>query len=112
MTFEKAMHDSCRELGLDSHIKTIEYKKDCHTYAEKMVGKRYRHFKGGIYIVTDIAVHSETEGIMVVYKSFDNQTLQTLTWVRPLEMFMSEVDKEKYPDVKQEMRFEELVERN
>ena len=38
MTFEKAMHDSCRELGLDGHIKTIEYKKDCHTYAEKIVG--------------------------------------------------------------------------
>ena len=37
MTFEKAMHDSCRELGLDGHIKIIEYKKDCHTYAEKIV---------------------------------------------------------------------------
>ena len=38
MTFEKAMHDACRELGLDGHIKTIEFKKDCHTYAEKLVG--------------------------------------------------------------------------
>lgn len=38
MTFEKAMHDSCRELGYYSHIKTIEYKKDCHTYAEKIIG--------------------------------------------------------------------------
>lgn len=74
-------------------------------YKESMVGKRYRHFKGGIYIVTDIAVHSETDGIMVVYKSFKDPTL---TWVRPLEMFLSEVDKEKYPDVKQEMRFEQL----
>ena len=37
MTFEKEMHDSCRELGLDGHMKTIEYKKDCHTYAEKIV---------------------------------------------------------------------------
>lgn len=69
------------------------------------MGKRYRHFKGRIYIVTDIAVHSETEGIMVVYKSFNDPTL---TWVRPLSMFVSEVDKEKYPDVKQEMRFEQL----
>ena len=74
-------------------------------YKESMVGKRYRHFKGGIYIVTDIAVHSETEKMMVVYKSFNEPTL---TWVRPLEMFISEVDKEKYPDVKQEMRFEML----
>ena len=73
-------------------------------YKEKMVGKRYRHFKGGIYIVTDIAVHSETEGLMVVYKSFKEPTL---TWVRPLSMFVSEVDKEKYPDVKQAMDFSE-----
>ena len=79
--------------------------KTANFYKESMVGKRYRHFKGGIYIVTDIAVHSETEGVMVVYKSFDEPTL---TWVRPLNMFVSEVDKEKYPDVKQEMRFEML----
>lgn len=79
--------------------------KTAEFYKEKMVGKRYRHFKGGIYIVTDIAVHSETEGIMVVYKSFNDPTL---TWVRPLAMFLSEVDGEKYPDVKQEMRFEML----
>lgn len=79
--------------------------KTANFYKESMVGKRYRHFKGGIYIVTDIAVHSETEGVMVVYKNFDEPTL---TWVRPLNMFISEVDKEKYPDVKQEMRFEML----
>lgn len=85
----------------------LEAQKTAKFYKEKMVGKRYRHFKGGIYIVTDIAVHSETEGLMVVYKSFNESTL---TWVRPLEMFMSEVDKEKYPDVKQEMRFEEMLE--
>lgn len=37
MTFEKAMHDSCRELNLDAHIKTIKYKNECCTYAEKIV---------------------------------------------------------------------------
>ena len=36
MTFEKAMHDTCRELGYDGHIKTIQYKKDAYTYAEKI----------------------------------------------------------------------------
>ena len=80
--------------------------KTANFYKETMVGKRYRHFKGGIYIITDIAVHSETEGLMVVYKSFNEPTL---TWVRPLNMFISEVDKTKYPDVKQEMRFEQLT---
>lgn len=72
-------------------------------YKENMIGKRYRHFKGGVYFVTDIAVHSEEEGLMVVYKSFNKPDL---TWVRPLGMFTSEVDKEKYPNVKQKMRFE------
>lgn len=43
---------------------------------------------------------------MVIYKSFDDPLL---TWARPFKMFVSPVDKEKYPDVKQEMRFEELV---
>ena len=80
--------------------------KTANFYKETMVGKRYRHFKGGIYIVTDIAVHSETEKMMVVYKSFNEPTL---TWVRPLNMFISEVDKAKYPDVEQEMRFEQLA---
>ena len=36
MTFEKAMHDTCRELGYDGHIKTIQYKKNAYTYAEKI----------------------------------------------------------------------------
>lgn len=75
-------------------------------YKDLMVGKRYRHFKGTIYIVTDIAVHTETNSLMVVYKDFKNPSL---VWVRPLQMFLSEVDKDKYPNVKQEYRFEQLV---
>ena len=70
-----------------------------------IVDFRYRHFKGGIYIVTDIAVHSETAEPMVIYKSFDDTNL---VWCRPLNMFLSEVDHEKYPDVKQLMRFERI----
>lgn len=37
---------------------------------ENMVGRRYRHFKGRIYIVTDLAVHTESDEIMVIYKCF------------------------------------------
>lgn len=76
-------------------------------YKENMVGKKFRHFKGGIYIVTDIAIHSESASAMVIYKSYDNQRL---TWARPLSMFLSEVDKEKYPNATQENRFEMVVE--
>lgn len=70
-----------------------------------IVGFRYRHFKGGVYLVTDIAVHSETEEPIVIYKNFNNPNL---VWCRPLSMFMSEVDHEKYPEVEQLMRFERL----
>lgn len=70
-----------------------------------MVGFRYRHFKGEIYLVTDLAVHSESNEIMVVYKNFKDSSQ---VWVRPLDMFLSKVDTEKYPDVKQEFRFERI----
>ena len=74
---------------------------------DDIVGLKYRHFKGNIYLVTDIAVHSETAEPMVIYKSVDNPDL---VWCRPLDMFMSEVDHEKYPYVKQKMRFEKIME--
>ena len=72
---------------------------------DSMVGCKYRHFKGGMYEVTDIAVHSETEEPMVIYHSCDHPDY---VWGRPLSMFLSEVDHEKYPDVEQKMRFEKV----
>ena len=58
----------------------------------------YRHFKGDYYLVEDIAFDSETNKEMVVYrKLYDDCSL----WVRPIEMFLSEVDHIKYPKVKQ-----------
>lgn len=36
MTFETAIHSACRELGYDGHVKEIKFKKDAHTYAEKI----------------------------------------------------------------------------
>ena len=71
-----------------------------------MVGKRYRHFKGNTYRVMGFAVHSETSEILVIYVSESNISLE---WARPLDMFLSKVDKEKYPDVEQEYRFQEIA---
>ena len=68
------------------------------------VGNKYRHFKGHEYLVIAIAKDSETLKNIVVYKNLENGDC----WVRDYDMFNSLVDKEKYPDVEQEYRFEEI----
>ena len=64
----------------------------------------YRHFKGNRYYVEDVARNSETGEAMVVYRALYGEGA---LWVRPLRMFLSEVDREKYPNAPQKYRFEE-----
>ncbi|MBE6673503.1 MAG: DUF1653 domain-containing protein [Ruminococcaceae bacterium] len=66
-------------------------------------GDKFRHFKGTVYQVIALAKHTESEETLVVYKDADGNA-----WARPIEMFCSLVDTEKYPDVKQKYRFEKI----
>ena len=63
----------------------------------------YRHFKGKNYKVLGVAEHSETGEKRVVYQALYGVGK---TYARPYDMVASRVDKEKYPDVEQEWRFE------
>ena len=69
---------------------------------EVINGQRYNHFKGHFITVLEIAKHTETGEMMVVYLHEGTNVV----WARPYEMFISKVDKEKYPDVEQEYRFQ------
>ena len=67
-------------------------------------GEIYVHFKGKRYEIIAIACHSETEEQLVIYKRCGEERI----FARPLAMFMSEVDRAKYPNVAQQYRFELL----
>ncbi len=63
----------------------------------------YKHFKGDYYLVEGVCTHSETKEKFVLYRALYGNTE---LYIRPYDMFLSEVDHEKYPNVEQKYRFE------
>ena len=100
--FDKLLHRSDEKID-ESVDKRNEVQDSITSIRYNMIGRRYRHFKGSVYIVDGIAVHSETAEPLVIYHKEHERNRM---WARPLSMFLSPVDKKKYPDATQEMRFE------
>ena len=80
---------------------------------EIKIGGIYHHFKGFIAKVTTIAKHTETGEILVVYECNGksvNSNHKDCIYARPIDMFLSDVDHKKYPDIEQKYRFELIEE--
>ena len=99
---DEELEENCDLALLTRHFKTDDISTEFDRPLPRK-GEKYKHFKiGKIVTIIGISRHTETEEISVVYE------YEGHIWNRPLEMFMSEVDKGKYPNAEQKYRFELL----
>lgn len=64
-------------------------------------GDIVKHFKGDLYKIIAFGTNTETEEKMVVYQGLKDQRV----WIRPYDIFISKIDREKYPNAYQPYRF-------
>jgi len=89
--------------------------------ARLCIGDTVKHFKREtlpenergtkyLYIIKDIAKHTETGEMLVIYEAlYPDENGVVMTWARPHDEFVGEVDKTKYPNIKQHYRFEKIL---
>ena len=81
----------------------IERTRD-EPYGERCVRHGvYRHFKGGLYVLEEIAYDADTQGRVVLYRALYGEHR---LWARSFEDFFAELDRAKYPQAQQKYRFE------
>lgn len=75
-------------------------------YGTVTPGSIVRHFKGNFYEIVDFAEHTETGELLVIYRQLKEPKK---VYARPADMFFSKVDKSKYPEATQELRFQLIM---